>query len=233
MPVTSTNPTSRRGYLSQSELEQYANITITDQTEADDVISQAEELIDAFVGFQDKFMNDAVSGYLTATNGTTSHTLDTEHLNAVGDNYYIGCEIEIVGGTGAGQRRKVTASTYAGVVTTEAFTTALDTTSYYVIRQLGKFPRSLDVYTNSDTGTTKYFKSIPEAIKRATASQVQYIQQMGDAYFASDRSDKESESIGDYSYTKGAGATGLNKLVSPKTRLYLRGIINNKGIFIP
>jgi hypothetical protein len=44
-------PTSVRGYLSKDDLEQLANINITDDTEADDVISQAEEIVDEYVGF--------------------------------------------------------------------------------------------------------------------------------------------------------------------------------------
>ena len=116
MGVTSTQRTSRRGYLSQSELEQLANISVTDTSEADDKISQAEEMIDGYVGAQDKYMCESIKGVCAAV-GATSFTLESTQQNVYDVDYLKLCEVEILGGTGAGQRRKITAQTKAGVCT--------------------------------------------------------------------------------------------------------------------
>jgi len=229
MGVTSTQPTSRRGYLSQGELEQMANITITDATEADDRISQAEELIDAYVGPQDQYMTESIKG-LASAGGSTSLTLETSHQNNFDIDYFKLCEVEILGGTGVGQRRKITASTKAGVLTVDsAWVVTPDSTSVYKIYQLGKFPRRKDVEVYTSGVNTTYYKAIPEAIKRAVAAQVGYFVEMGDAYFEGDKSEMESESVGDYSYSKGLNVSNLYKLISPKAKTLLKGIVNRTG----
>lgn len=231
MGVLSTTPTSRRCYLSQDELAQYADITILDSDEADDRISQAEEIIDAFVGPQCKFINYEVYG-LAASGSSTSLTLETSQQNTYDVDFFKWTEIEIVDGTGAGQRRTVTASTKAGVLTVAAWSTIPNSTSFYKIYQLGKFPRNCDVVSYSTGIPTKYFKQIPEALKRATAAQVEYMISMGDSYFKTDQTDKVSERIGDYAYensSSGVGKTGVIKLIAPKVRALLRGYINRTG----
>jgi hypothetical protein len=227
--VTSTLPTSRRGYLSQDELKQVANIVINDSTEADDVIGQAEELIDAFVGPQDTWLPYEVTGLLSSSGSTTSHTLKTSHQNVYHTDYFKGCEMEIVGGTGAGQRKRITESTKAGVLTTDAFTVALDNTSFYRITQVGKFPRRKDVHFDSGS-SDKYYKTIPEQVRRAVAFQVEYIIEMGDSFFKTDKNEYQSESIGDYSYSKGQSGAGINTMIAPKARKVLSGIVNRKGV---
>jgi hypothetical protein len=231
MGVTSTQPTSRRGYLSQSELEQFANITITDVNEADNKINQAEEMIDSYVGAQDKYMEEVVTG-LAASAGSTTITLETSQQNTYDIDYFKLCQIEILGGTGVGQRRKITGSTKAGVLTVDAWTTTPDSTSFYKISQVGKFPRVFDIGTYTVGVNTTFYKSIPEAVKRAVAAQIEYFIEMGDAFFAGDKSEMESESIADYSYTKGQGVSGIAKLISPKAKILLRGIVNRTGTIV-
>ena len=232
MGVTSTQPTSRRGYLSQSELEQLANISVTDTSEADDKISQAEEMIDGYVGAQDKYMCESIKGVCAAV-GATSFTLESTQQNVYDVDYLKLCEVEILGGTGAGQRRKITAQTKAGVCTIDAaWSTNPTTTSFYKISQIGKFPRSKDVETYTSGSTITYYKGIPEAVKRAVAAQVEYFIEMGDSFFAGDKSELESESIGDYSYTKGQGVGSVSKLISPKAKILLKGIFNRTGTLV-
>lgn len=233
MGVDSTQPTSRRGYLSQDELEQFANIAVTDTSEADDRISQAEEMIDAYVGAQNKYMTESVKGVCAAVASTT-FTLESSQQNVYDIDYFKLCEVEILGGTGAGQRRKITGSTKAGVCTIDAaWSTNPTTSSFYKISQIGKFPRHCDVETYTTTaGILTYYKAIPEALKRAVAAQVEYFIEMGDSFFAGDKSEMESESIGDYSYTKGAGVGAIGKLISPKAKLLLKGIYNRTGRLI-
>lgn len=221
---------SRRNYLSQAELAEFADITIIDATEADDQISQAEEMIDAYVGPQDKLISYEVRG-LVAAGGASSFTLSTEHQSNMQDDYLRGCQIEIMGGTGEGQKRRITGQTFAGVITVDsAFSPAVDTTSYYRIWQLGKFPRGCDTQLGTNS---KYYKTIPEAVRRAVAAQVEYIINMGTTFFSTDASNKTSESIGDYAYSKGgpgfAGSGSDASMIAPKARQLLRGILNRTG----
>lgn len=222
---------SRRGYLTQAELAQYADITIIDPTEADDQISMAEELIDEYAGFQQKFMQLRVDGLVTV-GGSTTFTLRSTQQNTMNIDFLKGCWIEVIGGTGSGQLRKITGQTLPGLVTVEtAFSPALDTTSYYKIWQLGKFPRHCDVVYNSDT-TNTYYKSIPEKVRRAVAAQVEYMINMGSAFFASDKLDLKREKIGDYEYEKDMGTSGTADLIAPKAKMLLKGIRNITGRII-
>lgn len=234
MAIFSTEPTSERGYLSQAELEQYANITVTDTAEADDQIFQAEELIDAFVGFQDKFFESKLRGRASAGASSTI-TLESNHQNQYDVNFFKGMMVEILDGTGAGQRRKIDSSTKAGVITVEdAWVTNPSTNSYYQIEQVGKFPRKKDVDTHTVAGTSTYIKDIPNAITRAVASQVEFFIKQGVDYFTTDQSNKQSESIGDYSYSMSdsSNMSQLSRLIAPKAKLLLRGYINRKGKLI-
>ena len=227
MPITSTTSTSRRGYVSIAEVGELAGVSCTELQ-----ISQAEELVDAYVGFIKKDFPTSLFGKATA-GGSTTITMQTDHQNVFQIDQLKGLEIEIVGGTGAGQRRKITANTYAGVLTTETFTTAPDSTSMYHIYQLGKFPRPSDVFYDTINSPSTYYKTIPEQVKRATAAQVEFMIKMGTAYFASDKATMDSESIGDYSYSKSAGGGGsLETLIAPKAKVLLRGIVNRTGTMI-
>lgn len=226
MGVNSSLPTSRRGYLSQDELKQFANITVLDATEADDQISQAEEIIDAYVRRTKKFFHGEYRGI--ATDGDTTHLIDTSGDSpfSFDNDYFKGCEIEIVGGTNAGARRRITAFDKATkkITVDSAFTSAIDDTSVYVIYQLGLFPRYQDVFHMNGT----YYKRIPEAIKRATAAQVEYIVEKGESFFKGG-ADFKSESIDDYSYDRGEGSTGLAAMIAPKARKFLKGFTNRIG----
>lgn len=222
---------SKRGYLAQAELAEYADITITDSAEADDQISQAEELIDAYVGPQERAVCETIEGHATG-GSTTSITLETIHQNTWQQDYLVGCQVEIIGGGGVGQRMIITGQTYAGVITFAAQSTAADSTSIYRISQLGKFPRRQDQFLDSRASTQRFYRQIPEAVKRATAAQVQYMIEMGAEYFSTDESNYNSESIGNYSYSKKAGGGSIASLIAPKAKEYLRGYVNRKGTMV-
>lgn len=234
MSVTSTVPTSRRRYLSRDELEQFADITITDATESDDQISQAEEMIDSYVGAQDSFFKGTYFGKATGGSSTTL-TLQADQQNSAQTDFYKGMELEVVGGSGAGQRTTIKASTYSGILTFDTLTTAVDSTSVYKIYQLGKFPRKKDVFFDGNNTPNTYYKTIPEAVKRAVAAQVEFMIKMGASYFSSNKSELQSETIGDYSYSKGnvIGSGGsIKNLIAPKAKILLRGLLNRKGILV-
>lgn len=225
---------TKRNYITISELEQYANISVTDEAEAYDVIEQAEEIIDQYVGPQARFLYHPRRGEVTASAPNKIFDTGGGPLN-VRDNYYVGCELEIIGGTGLGEVRTITASnmneqsiTYDG----DDIEVGLDTA--YLIRQVGKFPRQQDASTNR-AGTYQY-KTVPEAVKRAVAAQVAFMIAMGNGFFASDQTDKQSESIGNYSYSKGgngtAGSSTMTKMVAPIARTLLRGYKRSGGRLI-
>ncbi len=221
---------SRRNYITAAEVLELAGFTPTDVE-----ISEAEELIDAYVGPQEKFYA-GILARRASSGGASTLTLHTDDQNVFEVDYLKWCEVEIVGGTGAGQRRIITGSTKAGVITVAtAWTTTPDSTSFYRIYQLGKFPRIQDVTYYSQESPYTYYKQIPEAVKRATAFQAEYINAMGDSFFKTDKSEKDSESIGDYSYSKTGnqgGVVDINQLVAPKARAALRGIMRRGGELI-
>lgn len=218
---------SRRNYVTAVEVNTMAGFTPTDNE-----LNIAEELIDAFVGPQQKYFYIEMRGRASA-GGANTINLESTQQNEYEADYFKYCEVEILVGTGAGQRGIVTSSTKAGVLTmVENWTTPPDSTSIYRIYQLGKFPRNVDgfLYTNSEP--YQYAKSIPEAVKRAVAAQVEYMHTMGSDFFATDKADKVSESIGDYSYSNalnGVGVTGVSKFIAPKAKMLLKGIQNRCG----
>lgn len=232
--------TSRRQYLSQAELVEYAEIQITDATEADDRISKAEEIIDAFVGPQKQFLPRAswdIQGLVSAIVGNSNNQfkLEARHQNVYQQNYFTFCWLEIQGGAGIGQRHKIVQSLYDGTITIEdTFSPVIDTTSFYRIWQLGHFPRQLDVYFDAIHTPIQYYKHIPEEIRRATAAQVEYMIEQGDDFFAGDDVFKNAERMGNYQYQKdrqGSG-TGIDQLIAPKAKWLLRGYKNRRGSMI-
>lgn len=223
-------PSSKRGYLnSKAELEEFAEITVTDETEMWDQISMAEEMIDDYVGYQQKFFDWELYGVVSAASAQNKLTLDTNHKSSYPyADYFKGMHVEIIGGVSSGDLRKITASDEDGELTVESnFTTTLDTTSAYKIYQIGKFPRLSDVFINTRVNPTAYYKAIPEPIRRAVAAQVEYRVNMGDAFFATD-GQEVSERIGDYAYTSSSKG-GIARLIAPKARHLLRGILNRTG----
>lgn len=218
---------SRRKYVTAAEVATFTNGAYVAGDVSDDSLSRAEELIDAYVGFQNKYVPEILDG-LAQFGSANTLQLESYQVNASQQDYYVGCEVEIIGGTGAGQRRIVSGSTLAGLITVDtAFDTAPDATSYYRIYQLGKFPRRQDATFDGRHSPQRYYKWIPEAVKRATAAQWEFIKKMGDDYFRTDAADYQGENIGNYSYNKKQGQTA--PLLAPKAKEYLRGLVNRKG----
>ena len=219
---------TRRQYINFDDVEQYSNITITNLGEAEDQMNHAEELIDSYVGFQDKHIPLDFSGL--ATNGGNNYLIDTSgdsHLKSFEDDYFIYCEVEIIGGTGKGQVRTIESynKSLNKIIVSENWDTNPDNTSFYVIRQLGKFPRIEDAYYENNE---RYYKTIPNAVKQATLAQLDYIISKGRDFFNS-AVDFQSESLEGYSYTK---KSGKDNFISPTARQLLKGIVNKKGQII-
>jgi len=230
MSITSKVATSRRGYVSKAETAEL--LGVAENTITDEKLGRAEELIDSYVGHQLKFFQSNLTGRASA-GGSVTLDLQTDQQSLFDVDYFKGCEIEILGGASVGDRKKITGSTKEGRITVDSsWTTTPDTTTFYSIYQLGKFPRQQDVVFYSQNPPSTYYKRIIEPIKRATVMQYEFIDKMGDDFFAGDQLGKQSESIGDYSYTNADQSTGVQGLIAPKVKTILRGIRNRTGRLI-
>ena len=215
---------TKRGYITKAEVESYCDIAITDDDEAIERMELAEELIDQYVGFQNKFLRYEVDGI--ATDGTTTTLIDTSGdslLDSSVDGRYEYCTIQVLSGTNAGEERliidhDVSEST---IEVHEAFTSAIDDTSVYRIYQLAKFPRAKDIKIIDNV----FYKYVPEQVKKAALAQVDYMLEMGDDFFNSGV-DKNSENIDGYDYEV---PKSVNRMIAPKARTYLKGIMSIKG----
>jgi hypothetical protein len=221
---------SRRNYVTTTEVAEMigGSPTITDNQ-----ISEAEELIDVWVGFQKRFLDYKIEGRAQA-GGASSLTLQLKEVDVYDIDFFKDCHAEILGGVGAGQRRRISSSAKNGVLTVDpAWDTAPDATSFYRIYQLGKFPRYCDVTFFSEVPPSTYYKQIVENVKRAVAAQVEYMIAMGDTFFTTDQSQKTAERIGDYGYELGQNFNGspvpINRLIAPKAKEFLRHIRNITG----
>lgn len=197
-------------------------------------VQLAEELIDRYVGPQDKHIKSIYHGEVTAVTNSNKTIADTSSDTqlSIEDNYFANCVLEIIGGTGVGSRAVIESSDKSDKTVTlrAALATTPDTTSVFKIYQLAKFPRRKDIYV-SPTNTV-YYKSIPEAVREACIAQVKFIIAQGDSFFTTDDGDKQSESIGNYSYSiggSGGSMSALVRLIAPQARTLLRGIKNSKG----
>jgi hypothetical protein len=215
---------TKRQYITESDIEDFSNISVTDSSEAEDQMNLAEELVDSYVGFVQKHVREDFSGL--ATSGGNNYLIDTSGdspLKQYNDDYFTYCEIEIVGGTGKGQSRNISAFSKSSnkVTVSSNWDTNPDSTSFYVIRQVGKFPRREDVYQHTDN---TYYKTIPEKVKKATLAQLEYIIEKGLDFFAG-AVDYEAESLGDYSYK----SKKANRNISPHARQLLKGLVIRTG----
>ena len=206
--------------------------TVQAQTAAADLtdLDFAEQVLDNYVGHQDKAVEGNYQGQITSLlTKTVIDTNSSTQLN-VTDDYFKYCVIEMLSGNAAGEIRPIISSSKdnKSVTLKDDWTTTPAVGDYFKVYQFGKFPRQCDS-TNNPSGTT-FLKTIPQAVKDALIAQVAFQAQMGDAYFAGDDSDKESESIGNYSYSRGSGSASSSvKMLAPKARMLLRGIKNSLG----
>lgn len=212
---------SRRNYVTIAEVLAATGLTVTDAQ-----IDEAEALIDQYAGFITKdFLSDAEGRAVSATSNTL--TLQTDQQNVWDIDYLKRLEIEILGGTGEGQIRQITGSTRAGVITVNSdWDTTPDSTSFYRIYQYAKFPRRQDVKHYSQATPFQYYKQIPGKVKEAVFAQLAFINQMGDAFFDSNKGGFKREQIGDYEYEMADSQTGagINNLIAPQAKHLLKGI---------
>lgn len=230
-------------YIAPSELPTYILTLsgITNQALAAKHISQAERLIDAYVGPQQRFYSPELTGKVGAAASGVSLQADVfgQRLR----NYWAhgGLYVRVLenpgGPNSVGEQRLVVASNSDTVTLVSAFTDTLAVGARFEIRQLSAFPRWVD-------RAPLDVPRIPEEVKLATAWQVEYgIRYGSEAYGLSDpsvvtdeRGDIQSESYGSgYSVTRDTRRSkdGLGVWVAPKSRAILRRLLNSTGRLVP
>lgn len=217
----------KRQYVTATEVNEDIGFTPTDVQ-----ICDAEELIDWYVGPQQKFFTRTLVGLNSGGTSTGSIRLQSNQRNIYYPDYFKYCWVQIVDGTGAGGIGLIASNDMVGTLTLasdQQFTSSVDNTSYYRIYQLGKFPRVQDTIFDGFNTPQKYRKWIPDAVRRATMAQIEFMNKMGANYFNTDTTGMASEKIGDYSYQRGSAAQGKEAMIAPKAKTYLRGIMNRKG----
>lgn len=202
-------------------------------------VALAEELIDRYVGPQNKYLRAEYHGVITSLLNSFKTIVDDSSGSGqtqldITNGYYSGAVLEMVSGAAAGKRGVIESSSKSGksITLRSALSTAPAVGDYFKIFQLAKFPRSQDMYSTPD-GLNNY-RSIPEVVREAVIAQVEFIMAKGAAFFTGDNSDLQSESFLNYSYTRsssdsGSNASSLSKLISPQARVLLRGIVNRRG----
>lgn len=225
--------TTLRNYLTPDNLEKLVGIDVTDNDEALNQLDRAEQAVDDYIGYHCRAVEGEFQGTISSVQGKVIYDTNNASQLHQTDGYFARCVIEIIGGTGAGQVRYISDSSYEGrsVTILDDWTTAPDTTSFYRIYQVGIFPRPQETYTRQDG--RRYYKAIPEAVQRAVAAQIEFMIQKGDAFFVGDQADITSESIGNYSYSKtNGGQSAAVSGLAPRARTLLRGYKNRTGRLI-
>jgi hypothetical protein len=251
---------SRRQYIDTTYLTSYlGNQTLSgDFPSADGLIDMAEQMVDGYVGPQRKwFQLDSsfiagvftppdyepetpvvkeLRGRITQAISPTQYMIETWQQRAYQNDFFVMCNIDVIGGMGLGKSYLIAASTLSGQITiknvdgTDPTENVFDTTSVYRIYQLGKFPRDRDVFYNTFQNPTFYYKGIPEQVREATAAQAEFINSMGLDYFTSER--LTSEHIGSYSYGRAAHSIKDSTLIAPKAKFLLKGYMSRRGTMI-
>jgi len=224
-------------YLTTAEYASYdlAVSAITNETLADQHISYAEKLVDAYCGAWPQFYSEP-TGEVEAVSGavvTSTLTFGTSY----NPNYWAagGLYLHVYAGAGVGEERLITASSTAGTVTLLTAISGMDTTSKFILRQHSCFPRYKDI-----DGADVPF--IPKQVKMAVAAQVAYGTQRGSEgsgmwhsdVVSNDRSSITSESYGSgYSYSRDARMVqGAAQFIAPQAAMHLRGFIWRLGRLI-
>lgn len=223
--------TTLRNYISIADLQTLAGIVITNNSEALRQIERAEQAVDDYIGYQTPSVATDFRGNVSSVSGKEVIDQNPASQLHILDGYFEHCVIEIIGGTGAGQLRYITSSSYdnRSVTVVDDWDTALDTTSFYRIYQIAKFPRAQEVYPRADG--RRIYKAIPEPIKRAVAAQIEFMIAQGDAFFVGNEADMQAEHIGNYSYSKAnAGQSPTVSALAPRARTLLRGYKNSMGV---
>ncbi len=234
---------SRFNYLTPENLAQYIHTmaTVTDNDLAAKFITDAERIVDAYVGAGPRFYSDLTgSNTNTITSGASAAVVSGTVFGNRRPNYWAkgGHYLELLDIPGnptsadIGQSRLITASTSGQVTLLSGFSADIAAGASFWLHQESAFPR---VWDSDPFGTPQ----LPDELEQAVAWQVEYGIQfgseehgLGDSAVATDLGGQvQSRTYASgYSETRVPGeARGLARWVAPKARAILRRIMHNTG----
>lgn len=226
-------------YLEPSELAPFVHTisSVTDEDTAAKFITDAERIIDAYVGPFPKFYPDMTLD-LTATLSSGSTTLSTRTVGERRPNYWArgGVYVIVKDGPSAlvGERRLVVGSDDEQLTLVSGLSADLPSGSgKLILRQESRFPRACDVDAQADP-------IMPYLLKQAVAWQVEYALHFGTEDFGLGdpgvvtQRDAELQSRsygGGYSESRDVSVAprGLGRLVAPKAAAVLSRLMNRTG----
>lgn len=232
-------PYSEHNYITPNELPDFIHTMsgVTNPTIAAQFISEAERIVDVYVGPAPKFYPE-LKGSLAAQVASGGTTWTAQMFGDRDQNYWSmgGVYVEVTKADTApnlvGQSRQVIASSGNAVTLASGFDELAPLGTEFIYRQRSRFPRVQDRDLRGDP-------RMPDDLKPAVAYQVEYGIMYGSEEFglgcsliATDPDDGiQSRSYGSgYSETKApTQRRGLAVWIAPKARMQLRRLLNATG----
>lgn len=230
---------SEFNYIRPSELPAFihAMASVTDETLAAKFISDAEQIIDAYVGPSVPFYT-SLTGTVSANVASGATTLPASIWGRRRPNHWAkgGVYVELIDGVSAtllGQSRLIVASDDEQVTLASGFDEALSAgVAQFFFKQDSKFPRLQDQNTLATP-------RLPDELKRAAAYQVEYGFQFGSQELGlgdPDIADGEAGLVQSRTYGSGYSESrvpnmkqGLGYFIAPKARVQLRQLLGATG----
>lgn len=227
-------------YILPAELPRFIHkmSSVTNETTAARFISDAERLVDAYVGPGPRFYFDE-QGDITTDMASGAVVVTSSIWSSRRPNYWAqgGVYVRLIGPAGLasgliGQERLVIASDGESVTLASGFDVAVPAGTEFSFRQVSSFPRLWD---QDPFGTPQ----LPFLLKQGVAAQVEYGIFFGsEAFGLGDESVVTDEGGDVQSRTYGTGYSesrdtrrrdGLAVWVAPKTRALLRQLLSSTG----
>lgn len=228
---------SELNYLQPTQLAQFVHsmASVTDEELAAKFISDAERMVDAYMGPAPKFYGRLTLD-LTANLTSGNTALSTSTVGERRPNYWAkgGVYVRVTDGPAAaiGEERLVVGSDDEQLTLVSGFSVDLPSASAKLeLYQRSVFPRFWDVDAQGDP-------FLPDVLPRAVAWQVEYGVHYGSAEFGLGDSGITAEPGGVQSRSYGGGysetrdtsqSSGLAVWLAPKTRAVLRRLLNSTG----
>ncbi len=230
---------SESNYIAPNELPTYIHTMsgVTDPDLAALFISEAERIVDVYVGPAQKFYTE-LTGALSAQVASGATAWPASVFGDRDQNYWAagGVYVEIIKADAApslvGESRLVVASSGSQVTLASGFDAAAAVGTEFIYRQRSRFPRIQD----SDV---RGYPRMPDDLKPAVAYQVEYGILFGSEEFglgstgvAIDPDDGVQSRTYGSGYSESRNTTqrrGLAVWVAPKARMQLRRLLNVTG----
>lgn len=231
-------PFSEYNYIAPAELPTFIHsmASVTDQALAAKFITDAERIVDAYVGPAPRFYS-SLTGQVSSTVASGATAFPASIFGDRRPNYWAkgGAYVELIDGvTGAqiGEARLLVASQTEQVTLASGFDFAVPSGAQFFFHQRSAFPRLRDQDT---LGTPR----MPHELKMAVAQQVEYGIQFGSEELGlGDPAIADGEAGTVQSRTYGSGYSesrvpnlkqGLAYFIAPRARITLRPLLGAAG----